>query len=70
MTPPSTKSKSSFHLVTEHDARLGLPSADDETCESFSRWLDDKLAELVDRWIHLAAPSAARRERSCLGRRR
>lgn len=70
MTPPSAKSKPDFQLVAEHDARLGLPSADDDVCEPFSRWLDDKLAELVDRWLHLAAPNASRRERASLGRRR
>lgn len=69
MTPLSAKSKSGFHLVTNHDARFGLPVADDEVYAPFSRWLDDQLAELVDRWLHLASPSASRRERSCLSRR-
>lgn len=70
MTPQSSKSNSDFHLVTNHDARLGLPVADDEVYEPFSCWMDDKLVELVDRWLHLASPSAGRRERTCLGRRR
>ena len=28
----------------------------------FGRWLDGELEKLVARWIHLAAPAAARRE--------
>lgn len=69
MTPLSAKNQSGLHLVTNYDARLGLPVDDDEVYEPFAIWLDVKLAELVDRWLHLASPNASRRERACLARR-
>lgn len=62
MTHQSTKSKSGLQLLTNHDARFGLPTAADEVYEPFSRWMDGKLAELVDRWLPLAAPNASRRK--------
>ncbi|HET6883525.1 MAG TPA: hypothetical protein VFI31_25460 [Pirellulales bacterium] len=61
MTHLPSKSPSGFHLVSNHDARLGLPVADDDVYEPFALWLDQQLEELVDRWIHLAAPGASRR---------
>jgi hypothetical protein len=63
MTPLPSKSKSGFQLVSNHDAQFGLPVAADEVYEPFSVWLDERLDELVGKWIHLAAPGTSRRER-------
>ncbi len=39
-------------------------AADDAALEKFGVWLDGELEKLVARWVHLAAPNAAHRERS------
>ena len=70
MPPLPSKSKAGFKLISDHDAQLGLPVAADEVYEPFGVWLDGKLDELVERWIHLAAPAASRRERALSAARR
>jgi hypothetical protein len=64
MTHLPSKSKSGFHLVSDHDARLGLPVAAADVYQPFAIWLDQRLDELVEKWIHLAAPGASRRRAS------
>ncbi|HVX14034.1 MAG TPA: hypothetical protein VHC22_22810 [Pirellulales bacterium] len=64
MTPLPSKSTSDFKLVSNHDAHFGLPVAADEVYEPFAAWFDERLDELVGKWIHLAAPGASRRERA------
>jgi hypothetical protein len=41
-----------------------LTAAEEQALAEFGRWLDGELDQLVARWIHLAAPNAARRERA------
>jgi hypothetical protein len=57
---------SSDHLqrANAHDKQFGIPVQDASVYEPFGSWLDDELAKLVARWIHLAAPNANRRERA------
>lgn len=68
MTPLPAKSKPGFKLVSNHDARLGLPVERAEVYEPFGVWLDSQLQELVDKWLPFAAPRAARRERAIRNR--
>jgi hypothetical protein len=68
MTQLPSQKKSGLMLASKHDARFGLPVAADEVYEPFGFWLDRRLEELVDQWLHLASPNASRRERA--GRRR
>ena len=67
MTPVPSQGKKGFHLVSDHDARLGLPVAADEIYAPFGAWIDARLEELVAKWAHLAAPNACLRERAILG---
>lgn len=70
MTPVPSKGKKGFHLVSDHDARLGLPVAADEVYQPFGIWLDEQLEQLVAKWSHLAAPNALLRERAIRDNRR
>jgi hypothetical protein len=70
MTPVPSQGKRGFHLVSDHDARLGLPVAGDEVYAPFATWLDARLDELVAKWGHLAAPNASSRERAIRGNQR
>lgn len=70
MTHLPSKTKAGFQLISDHDAQLGLPVAADEVYEPFGVWIDTQLDELIGRWIHLAAPSASRRERAIHAARR
>lgn len=67
MTPVPSKGKKGFHLVSDHDDRLGLPTADESVYASFGTWLDEQLQQLVARWAHLAAPNASGRDRRFVG---
>ena len=70
MTPVPSKGKKGFNLVSDHDARLGLPVAADEVYVPFAAWMDEQLEQLVARWSHLAAPNASLRERAIRGNQR
>jgi hypothetical protein len=70
MTPVPSQGKKGFHLVSDQDARLGLPVAADEVYAPFGAWLDGRLEELIAKWVHLAAPNASSRERAILANRR
>lgn len=70
MTPVPSKGKKGLQLVSNHDARLGLPVAADEVYAPFANWLDEQLEQLVAKWSHLAAPNALLRERAIRGNQR
>lgn len=70
MTPVPSKGKKGFQLISDNDARLGLPVAADDVYVPFATWLDQQLEQLVSRWSHLAAPNALLRERAIRDNRR
>ncbi|MBI2823545.1 MAG: hypothetical protein HYX69_02505 [Planctomycetia bacterium] len=56
------------HQTTTVEAHAAqMTAAEEQALAKFGCWLDGELDRLVARWIHLAAPNAARRER--VGRR-
>jgi hypothetical protein len=39
-------------------------AAEEQALEAFGHWLDAELDKLVAQWVHLAAPSASRAQRT------
>jgi hypothetical protein len=53
------------YLSTAVEAEVAqLSAAEEQALVEFGDWMDRELEQLVARWIHLAAPNAARRERA------
>ncbi len=61
MSPTSSNHE---RRAQEHDKQFGIPVEHRTVYAPFAAWLDGELKQLVDRWSHLAAPSASRREQA------
>ena len=47
---------------TAREDEASLVVAESPSFAAFDQWIDEQLAQLVARWVHLAAPNADRAE--------